>query len=76
MINNVQRKLKYNREYSIPAQWLGPDVAATELPAAFSSEVRKHASPLCRVPEKQYTRTLPLSEEPFSEHLGLPSQMI
>lgn len=38
-VNKVQRKLKYNssiKEYGIPAQWLGPDVAATELPAAFS----------------------------------------
>lgn len=65
------------KEYDIPAQWLGPDVAATtELPVAFSWELRKHASPLCRVPEKQYIRTLPLWGEPFSELPDLPSQMI
>lgn len=31
-IKLIQRKLQYNssiKEYGIPAQWLGPDVAAT-----------------------------------------------
>ena len=65
------------KEYDVPAQLLGQDVAATtELPVAFSWELRKHASPLCRAPEKQYTRTLPLLGEPFSELPGLQSQMI